>query len=208
MTIPSRVLLLLPQVFVRDPVPICFPGNKSSQDEPKDKDREQPLLEARASPHKDQSHGFRKGLGAELGERRGLVPPPHSLLVLPLRHFHGFLTSSHSGRKYPHLICHSKTRTLAPHAPQSGKMGHLSRLLSQAREVDVTKGICWHFLDVSAGVPFLPQEDGRFGSIFQVLFPEIATLAHNPPETHTTNFDENYLNPKGKVWLAHLPQPR
>lgn len=74
--------------------------------------------------------------------------------------------------------------------------------------MDVTKGICWHLLDVSAGVPFLPQEDGRFGSIFQVLFPEIATLAHNPPEKHTTNFAENYLNPKGKAWLACLSQPR
>lgn len=74
--------------------------------------------------------------------------------------------------------------------------------------MDITEGICWHFLDVPAGVPFLPQEDGRFGSIFQVLFPEIAALAHNPPETHTTNFAKTNLNPKGKAQLAHLPQAR
>lgn len=74
--------------------------------------------------------------------------------------------------------------------------------------MDIAEGICWHFLDVPAGVPFLPQEDGRFGSIFQVLFPEIAALAHNPPETHTTNFAENDRNPKGKAQRAHLPQPR
>lgn len=58
---------------------------------------------------------------------------------------------------------------------------HLPCLLSQPCEADITEGIRWHFLDVPAGIPFLAQEDGRFGSIVQVLLPEIATLAHNPP---------------------------
>lgn len=92
-------------------------------------------------------------------------------------------------------------------ARQTGKPDHLPHLLSQACEVDIAEGIRWHFLDVPAGVPFLPQEDGRFGSIFQVLFPEVAALAHDPPETHTTNFAETKLNPDGKAQPGHLPQP-
>lgn len=66
--------------------------------------------------------------------------------------------------------------------PQMGQTHHLPCLLPQPREADITKGIRWHFLDVPAGIPFLPQEDGRFGSIVQVLFPEIATLTNDPPE--------------------------
>lgn len=75
--------------------------------------------------------------------------------------------------------------------PEVGQTDHLPCLLSQPCEADITKGIRWHFLDVPAGIPFLPQEDGRLGSIVQVLLPEIATLANNPPEKHTNNFTEN-----------------
>lgn len=73
--------------------------------------------------------------------------------------------------------------------------------------MDVTKGICWHFLDVPAGIPLLPQEEGRFGSIFQVLFPEVATLAHHPPAMYTTSSVQNEPTPKGKAPVVHLPQP-
>lgn len=73
--------------------------------------------------------------------------------------------------------------------------------------MDVTKGICWHFLDVPVGVPLLPQEEGRFGSIFQVLFPEVATLAHHPPAMYTISSVGNELISKDKAPMAHLPQP-
>lgn len=46
MPFPSKVLLLLPQVFVHDSVPIHFLGTEHSQDKPKDENMEQPLLEA------------------------------------------------------------------------------------------------------------------------------------------------------------------
>lgn len=78
-----------------------------------------------------------------------------------------------------------------PTQPQVGQTDHLPCLLSQPCEADITEGIRRHFLDVPAGVPLLPQEDGRFGSIVQVLFPEIATLTNDPPEKHTNNFVEN-----------------
>lgn len=107
-----------------------------------------------------------------------------------------------------HLICHGKTQTLSPHAPQTRKPDHLPHLLSQASEVDITKGICWHFPDMCSGVPFLSQEDGRFGSIFQVLFSEVATLTHDPPGTHIASFAGNQLKLKGKAQLGHPPQPR
>lgn len=84
-----------------------------------------------------------------------------------------------------------------------GQTDHLPCLLSQACEADIAEGIRWHFLDVPAGIPFLPQEDGRFGSIVQMLFPEIAALANDPPETHTNNLVESSRNPKSKA----QPQP-
>lgn len=62
--------------------------------------------------------------------------------------------------------------------------------------MDVPKGICWHFLDVPSGVPFLPQEEGSFDNIFQVLFPEVAALTHSPPEGEHQQLCRKQANPK------------
>lgn len=58
---------------------------------------------------------------------------------------------------------------------------NLSHFLAQAREDDVTEGVCWHLSDMLFWVPFLALEGVGPRGLLQVLLTWVAALTHHLP---------------------------
>lgn len=64
-------------------------------------------------------------------------------------------------------------------------MGTNLSLLAQARENNVTKGVCWHLLDMFFWVPILALQSVGPGSLLQVLLARVAALTYHLPAKTT-----------------------
>ena len=67
---------------------------------------------------------------------------------------------------------------------------NLSHLLAEARENNVTKGVCWHLLDMFFGVPVLALQSVGLGSLLQVLLARVSALTHHLPVKTTQSLEE------------------
>lgn len=84
-------------------------------------------------------------------------------------------------QEMPTTTCHCGAMQLRPQFRARVMETNLFHLLAQAREDDVTKGICWHLLDMFLWVPPCALEGVGLDCLLQVLLTRVAALTHHLP---------------------------